>query len=388
MGPRHLHEVGVHVVDADVAAVEEEALPDPHHLLPLVVHHRNLDRQVVPLDRLQVHVGHVKGAVAVEEDGQGVGIGHLRADCEGEAHAHHAQAAAGDHAPRLRPPHELGGHHLMVPHASANENVSVVHHALLVEESVGSLNDLLRLDHAVRGLDVAEGVVFLPLLALRLPLLPCGVLRRLDEPLHGLEGMLCVGPDGHGGLHHLPEGSLVDVDVDDAARALPLRHPRLRGVLVHDAGGAVIETAPYGYDAVRVLDGKVGVRGSVHAQHVHGQRVPLVEDAHAMDGGCDGDLRLGRDSPQDVWAVGRALAHIEDGALGLVDDLCRPLDALHVHHGWGVDRGQRGLPKDGRRDLRPRGHNVLRQVYVARARAAGAGDAEGLVDSPRQLVEV
>mmetsp|Transcript_64611 Transcript_64611/g.192486 ORF Transcript_64611/g.192486 Transcript_64611/m.192486 type:complete len:564 (-) Transcript_64611:12-1703(-) len=388
MGLCQLHKVGVHVVHAHVAPVEEESLPDPDHLLPRIVHDRDLDWQVVPLDGLQVHARHVEGTITINEDSQGLGVSHLRPYCEGEPHTHNAQAAAGDHAPRPRPSYELGGHHLVVPHACADKDLAVVHPAALVEEGVRGLDDLLGLDHAVWGLDVAEGMVLLPLHALLLPCLALGDLWRRDEPLHGLQSMLSVGPDGHGGLHNLPEGCLVDVDVDDAAHAIPLRHPCLWRVLVHDAGGAVVEAAPDRDDAVCVLDCKVCVRGPVHAEHVHGERVPLVEDAHPVDSGGHRDLRLCCHLAQDVWTMARPLADVEDGALRTVDYVHRLLDALHVNHGRGISRCQSRRPKDRRWDLCPHGHDVLRQVYVAGTRATGGGDPERLVDGPGQLVEV
>mmetsp|Transcript_83691 Transcript_83691/g.222091 ORF Transcript_83691/g.222091 Transcript_83691/m.222091 type:complete len:332 (+) Transcript_83691:941-1936(+) len=200
--------------------------------------------------------------------------------------------------------------------------------------------------------------------------------------------MLRVGPDGHRGRDYLAKGGLVNVDVDDAAGALLLRHPRLRRVLVHDAGRAVVEAAAYGHDAVGVLDRKVGVGGAVHAEHVHGEGLALVKDAHAVDRRGHRDLGLGRHLSQDLWAVARSLADVEDGPLGAVDDLAGLLDGLHVHHRRGIDRRLRRLPEDRRRDLRLRGHDVLRQVYVDGARPARQGNPEGLVNSPRQLIEV
>mmetsp|Transcript_44834 Transcript_44834/g.100721 ORF Transcript_44834/g.100721 Transcript_44834/m.100721 type:complete len:454 (-) Transcript_44834:687-2048(-) len=363
---REHDKVRIHVVHADVAPIEEEALPDPHHLLPGIVHHGDLDRQVVPLHGLQVHVCHVEGPVTIEKDGHGVRVAHLRSDGERETSTHHAQAAARDHAAGPRPAHKLGGHHLVVAHTRTVEYLLLVHPPLLVDEVVRGLDDLLRLDFATGGFDIAECVVLLPLLALLDPLSTVSAFRRVDAPLHGLECMRGVGPDGDSRRQHLAEAALVDVDMDDAAGALRLRGLGLWRILRHDAGGAVIEAAAYGDDAVGVLDGKVGVGSPVHAEHVEGERVTLVEDAHAVDGGCHRDLGLVSDARQDLGAVAGALANVQDGALGAVDEVDRLLDDCHVHHRRGINRTQGGLPEDRSWHLSLRGHYVLGQVYVAR----------------------
>lgn len=109
-----------------VAALEEESLPNPYHLLPgwfinvatpftastvahfvawclpVIVHHSHLDRQFIPskqqkhttpallqhagcertagvspFDGLQVHVGHSKGSISIYENGESIWIGNL-----------------------------------------------------------------------------------------------------------------------------------------------------------------------------------------------------------------------------------------------------------------------------------------------------------------------
>mmetsp|Transcript_100748 Transcript_100748/g.280624 ORF Transcript_100748/g.280624 Transcript_100748/m.280624 type:complete len:320 (-) Transcript_100748:447-1406(-) len=276
----------------------------------------------------------------------------------------------------------------MVPHACADEDLAIVHPSLLVEEGVCGLDDLLRLDLAVGCPDVPKCVVPLPLLALPLPLLAARALRGLDEPLQGLQRVLRVRPDGHGRLHDLPEAVLVDVDVHDATGAVSLRRSGLRRVLVHDTGCSVIEAASNGDDAVRILDREVRVRRTVHSEHVQGQRVPLVEDPHAVNRRSYWDLRLRRHPPEHFGAVPRTLANIEDRPLRSVDDVCRHLDALLVHHRRGIEECEGRSHEDRCRNRRFGGNDVLRQVYVAGARAPRAGNAERLVDRPRQLVEL
>ena len=110
-----------------VAALEEESLPNPYHLLPgcfmnvatpfaastvahfvawclpVIVHHSHLDRQFIPskqqkhttptrvtrtlfvkkqqvvspFDGLEVHIGHSKGSISINENGESIWIGNL-----------------------------------------------------------------------------------------------------------------------------------------------------------------------------------------------------------------------------------------------------------------------------------------------------------------------
>lgn len=52
----------------------------------------HLDRELVLLDCAQVVVGHVEGAVAVDEQNDLIRVGNLRADGCGQAKAHGAYA--------------------------------------------------------------------------------------------------------------------------------------------------------------------------------------------------------------------------------------------------------------------------------------------------------
>mmetsp|Transcript_34182 Transcript_34182/g.79459 ORF Transcript_34182/g.79459 Transcript_34182/m.79459 type:complete len:465 (+) Transcript_34182:462-1856(+) len=383
-----LDKVWVHVVNADVAAVEEEPLPDPHHLLPRIVHHCDLDREVVPLDGLQVHARHVERAVTVDQYGQRVGVAHLRADGKRKSGTHDAQATTCDHAARPCPAHKLGRHHLVVPHAGAEEDVPVVHEALVVQVGVDGLDDLLRLDHPVGCLHVGKGVLLLPRLTLLRPLLPCVVLRRLDEPFQGLECVLGICPDSYSRLHHLAETALVYVDVDDSARAGLLGCSCLGCVLVHNAGRAVIEAASYSDNAVGVLDRKIGIRCSVHTEHVQREGVSLVKNAHAVDGGGHRNVGLLCYSAEGLGAVACTLTNVEHWPRGPVDDCGCLLSSLHVQHRGCVHCCKSRPLEDRCWNLCFGGGDVLGQIYVARARAPRASDSERLVHGPRQLIEV
>mmetsp|Transcript_3959 Transcript_3959/g.8160 ORF Transcript_3959/g.8160 Transcript_3959/m.8160 type:complete len:257 (-) Transcript_3959:758-1528(-) len=252
----------------------------------------------------------------------------------------------------------------MVPYSSGHKDVFVVHPAALMQVVIRGLEHLLHLNLAPWRFHIAEGVVLLPFLALLQPLVPEVIWRCLDKALHGLQGMLGVCPDGDGGRHHLAKATFVDVDVDDAASALSLRRSGLWSVLVHDTCGAIVEAAAYGDDAIRILNREVGICRPVHPQHVQRQRVPLVEDAHAMNGGRHRYTSLPRNRSQNFGAMTGALPDVEDGPPGLVDELDRLLDGGHIHHGRRVSASS---PLEDRLwHLRSHGDDVLRQVYVHR----------------------
>mmetsp|Transcript_20367 Transcript_20367/g.36417 ORF Transcript_20367/g.36417 Transcript_20367/m.36417 type:complete len:219 (-) Transcript_20367:1400-2056(-) len=128
------HKVRVDVVNTDKAAVEKKPLPNPHHLLPVIVHDGHLDWQVIPLHRLEVHVGHTKGSIPIDQDGECIRVGHLSSDGKGKARSHDTKTSAGDETSRPDPSQELARHHLMVAHSGGN--VGIFHQLLLVQELV------------------------------------------------------------------------------------------------------------------------------------------------------------------------------------------------------------------------------------------------------------
>mmetsp|Transcript_20757 Transcript_20757/g.45649 ORF Transcript_20757/g.45649 Transcript_20757/m.45649 type:complete len:414 (+) Transcript_20757:508-1749(+) len=334
-------------------------------------------------------MGHVEGSIPVYQNSQSLRLRHLHTDGEGKAGSHNAQTSTSDHGAWLRPADKLAGHHLVVSHTSAYHDLSIIHPLLLMEVLVRCLDDLLHLELPTRGLHVAKCVVLLPRRALLQPLASRTALLWFgDVLLHCPERICSVCPDGDCRPHDLSEAGLVDVDVDYTAGALLLGGLGLGRILRHNAGSAVVEAAADGYDNIRVLDGKVRIGGPMHAKHVHGERIALIEDAHRVTGGCHWNLCLVRNCFHQLGAMARTLPHVEDGALGLVEELSGRPHLCHVEHGRGVPGLLHGTLEDGLWHLRPHGNDVLGKIDVDRARSTRRRYPEGLIHSPRELVEV
>mmetsp|Transcript_22192 Transcript_22192/g.55493 ORF Transcript_22192/g.55493 Transcript_22192/m.55493 type:complete len:230 (+) Transcript_22192:772-1461(+) len=229
----------------------------------------------------------------------------------------------------------------MVANAGADEDVFLILPATCVQEVVRGLNHLLGLDPAPRRLDVAESIFLLPVLTLAHPRRAGGLILSLDQAVQGSERMLSICPNRNGGGHHFAKCRSVNVDMDDTASPIQPSCLCLRCVLVHHACGTVIKPAPHSDDTIGILDGKVGVGGTMHSKHMHGKRVSFIVDTHCMNGRCHWRIGLLHHLAQDVRAMIGALADVEDRLLCLVDEICRLLDLRHVHHGWCVTRVQR-----------------------------------------------
>lgn len=169
----------------------------------------------------------------------------------------------------------------------------------------------------------------------------------------------------------------VDVGVDDLG---------VRGEAVQLAGDAVVEAGSEGDDQVGLLQRGDGGDRTVHARHSHVQRVAVGEGAQRHQGGGDGgsgqlreDLELGGGTGLDD-----AAADVQDGALGLGDQLGRFTDLLGVRLGDGPVAGQVLGGRPAERGLRLEG--VLGDVDEDGAGAAGGGDVEGLGDGVRDVL--
>mmetsp|Transcript_88677 Transcript_88677/g.185354 ORF Transcript_88677/g.185354 Transcript_88677/m.185354 type:complete len:356 (-) Transcript_88677:449-1516(-) len=276
----------------------------------------------------------------------------------------------------------------MIAHAGADLHVLLVDQSAFLEVVVCGLDDLLRLDASSRSLHIAEGVVFLPRLALLHPSLPLCALGGLEHGLKGLQNVIGVRPNRDRGSYDFAECRPVDVDVNDATCSILLGCSSLGGILVHDPCGSVVKSAADGDDAVGVLDCEIRVGGSVHAQHVHGEGFTLIEYTHRVAGGRDGDLGLLHHLLEDLRTMVDTLANVEDRSLGLVDHLAGLFDLGHVDHGGCIGRAGGGSLEDSFRHVSLHRDNVLGQIDVHRAWSAGRGDAESLIHCPRQLVEI
>mmetsp|Transcript_124905 Transcript_124905/g.233544 ORF Transcript_124905/g.233544 Transcript_124905/m.233544 type:complete len:210 (+) Transcript_124905:733-1362(+) len=204
-----------------------------------------------------------------------------------------------------------------------------------MQKLVHGLYDLLHLYHAFRGSHIVKSVCLLPLLALLEPLLPLTI-GFLYVIFHGLKSMLAIRPNLDCGIYHLAKTILVDVYVDDATGARYSSSLCLRSILVDYPCGAIIKSATYSNDEVRLLNGKVGVCRPVHTKHVQGKWISLVKNTHAMDRGSHGNLCLFCDLAQNIRAMACTLPNVEDRALRLVDEFTRLSHGLHIYHGWRV----------------------------------------------------
>mmetsp|Transcript_18425 Transcript_18425/g.57404 ORF Transcript_18425/g.57404 Transcript_18425/m.57404 type:complete len:356 (+) Transcript_18425:315-1382(+) len=321
--------VRVDIVRCDKAAVKEELLPDMHHLLPRVVEDEDLDRQLVLRHRAEVVERHVEGRVAVDQHHRRVRPRELRADGRGQAEAHRAERARRDDRARLRPAVKLRRHHLVIAHAGRDDD-------LLLERPLGEvvhgLDHLLRLDDAVGRLGVAERVRRLPRRALLEPRRARLLVQQRHERLHC---EAAVALDRVRRLHDAPDLPALNIKMDNSAAPLALGLLGGRRVLGQNAGRPVVEARADGEDEVGVLDGVVGVRRAVHAEHVQRERMVLVEDAHRVERRRDGDVGCLRERAERRRAVDRALSDVEDRALGAVH---QPRDVRQVGR---IDRAAR-----------------------------------------------
>ena len=118
-------EVGVLHRGLAVAALVEEVLPLLDHALEVVVEDGDFHGDVVLGDGGQFAHGHEEAGVAVDVDDDFAGAAELCADGGGQAVAHGAQAAAGDHLAGTAPAVELGGPHLVLADAGGDDRFAV-----------------------------------------------------------------------------------------------------------------------------------------------------------------------------------------------------------------------------------------------------------------------
>ncbi len=69
-------------------------------------------------------------------------------------------------------------------------------------------------------------------------------------------------------------------------------HLRFRGEGRQLSGNAIIEPRPDSDQQVALLHGEIGIRGAVHAEHVQGLRLTLIEAAQAHQCHRDRQIRL------------------------------------------------------------------------------------------------
>mmetsp|Transcript_123463 Transcript_123463/g.283052 ORF Transcript_123463/g.283052 Transcript_123463/m.283052 type:complete len:296 (+) Transcript_123463:729-1616(+) len=157
--------------------------------------------------------------------------------------------------------------------------------------------------------------------------------RRLHRVAHRPEELLARRVHKEGGLDLLGVLRPPDVHVDDAAPPLGRRLLRL-GQEVGDAPRyPIVEARAHAEHQVRLLHHEVRRGVPVHAQHVQGQRVPLVKGAQRMQSGGHRDLQLLGQGLELRRGVVAALARNDHRLL-------RGLDEAEQLLGHGVRRGK------------------------------------------------
>jgi len=246
-----------------------------------------------------------------------------------------------------------------------------------------------RLDHELRlddlvGALVAQAVLLAPVVDLRPPGVQrsrFGALLRLADLCDQfLQHVLDVADDRDVDLDALGDRRRVDVDVDDLALDA--------GKVLRVADHAVIETRAHGQQDVAVLHRHVGFVGAVHAQHAQEARVGGRHRAQAHQRVGDrvtqqvGQFaQLGRGIAQDHAATG-----VDVRTLGAEQQLHGLADLAAValaHRVVGAHFHRLGIVEGGLVE-----RDILRDVDHHRARTAGAGDVEGLLDRQRQVAHV
>ena len=87
------------------------------------------------------------------------------------------------------------------------------------------------------------------------------------------------------------------------------------------ARDAIVEAGSDVDDEVGLLHHEIGSGVPVHAQHVQGEGMPLVEDPHPVQGGRDGNLEGLGEHLELLGGVVAALAGDDDGLLGTLDQV-------------------------------------------------------------------
>jgi hypothetical protein len=148
--------------------------------------------------------------------------------------------------------------------------------------------------------------------------------------------------------------------------------------LVDVEGDAVVEADADADDEVGGVEGFAGVGGAVHAGHARGEGVGLGEGALAHEGVDHREAGFFGELAQGGSALGadHAAAHVEDGALGAVDEVGGLAEEVRVPGGGGVVAEAQGVVALGLAGGAL--EDVHGDVHQHGAGAAGAGEVEGL----------
>lgn len=392
-GISKLDEVGVLLVGVRVAVVVEEVLPLRNHALLLVVEDDDLDANVELSSGRELGEGHAEGGIAVDVNDKSIGLGNLGADGGGETEAHGTETTGGDHGTGVAPAEVLSGPHLML--ADTGGDVGVLLAAL--GELAELLNEGLGLDQtgALGALVVGKGPLGLPLVDLAEPLLAIGHglgVNLGDEELD-VGGNITL--DSLGSLDDLVNVLGKNLEVDDTTTTLGSGSLSSGSELVKVKGDTVIETSTKTDDQIGLLDGHVGVGGTVHTEHVKRLFIELIESTETVEGGGDGDRGLlgkGAEERRTALGLDNTVAGVDDGLLGDVDELGNTLDRgikllaaqLNGSAGGGTRTGgDGGVGGDG--PAKDTSGDILGEIDEDGTRSAASSDLEGLVNAAGKL---
>jgi len=246
-----LDEIRVALVGVGEAVLVEKTLPLGDHALFLVVEDEDFDADVEFGGGAELGLCHEEGGVAVDVDYEFVGLGDFGADGRGEAVAHRAEAAGGDHAARGAPAEVLGGPHLVLADAGGDDG--------FVFARGGEVGE--RVDDGL-GLDQGVGVVLLlpgpgealfPGGDLVEPFFAVGLGAGFDEWEDRFQVFRDVAFNSLVGLNDLIDILGHDLEMDDTSTALCGGETSLRSEFGDAAGDAVVETSTECEDEIGLL---------------------------------------------------------------------------------------------------------------------------------------
>ena len=200
----------------------------------------------------------------------------------------------------------LGRPHLML--ADAGRDDRVVQSTAVANHLPESANGVLGQDGVV-PVGKAKGFLFTPAFDLPDPLgKASGLLSRIlvDQGEQSLERPTHVADDGDVGRLVLVDLGRIDVDVDDLA---------VTGKLADLARHAIVEAHAQGKEEVGVVNGVVGVDGTVHSQHLQAQEMLAGKPAQPHEGQRHGNAHFLREFLQKRGGSGGndTTAGVDDG---------------------------------------------------------------------------
>mmetsp|Transcript_114146 Transcript_114146/g.198416 ORF Transcript_114146/g.198416 Transcript_114146/m.198416 type:complete len:247 (+) Transcript_114146:839-1579(+) len=243
------------------------------HRLPAIIHDRNLHWKFVLGNTVQLIAGHVKRAIAINDNTSFVRESKLGPNCEGQADTHCPQRSRGQNLPGLGPAIELTRHHLMVAYPSGHKRLEVL--AVVIDV----VDNLLGLNQATLVLLIAEGAAFSPFIDLVYPLCSCIVLHQRDQILHRRHA---ITDHRKVRLDDLANLAWFNIKMNDSTTLLCRSFFSLRCILGNHSSSTIIKSVPNTNDQVRRLHCKIRIRCPMHPQHLQAERVCLIKHSHSM----------------------------------------------------------------------------------------------------------